>query len=209
MQSTALPKAASPPSPTVTSSAPPCCTYSFIAPNCAAGGAGHRSARTRGQPAAKSAGHPAPRAHLCAREHFSRARDDPDLRLHQSIEGDRVLVAARRVAGRVKVHARGWGPGWAAGAAGTGGGCNPQAGGLRSDFVGGLQPSPQSFEAGGRREDLTLTAVEADRLPRRLSGGGILHGREPSAVGARLPARGGKRADCWRWGTQHSIPNLS
>ena len=66
------------------------------------------------------------------------------------------------------------------------------ASGLRSDFVGGLQPSPQSFEAGGGREDLTLTAVEADRLPRRLSGGGILHAAESrSAVEARLLACSG------------------
>ena len=69
------------------------------------------------------------------------------------------------------------------------------ASGLRSDFVGGLQPSPQSFEAGGGREDLTLTAVEADRLPRRLSGGGILHAAESYAVEARLAALGWKRAD--------------
>ena len=63
------------------------------------------------------------------------------------------------------------------------------ASGLRGDFVGGLQPSPQNFEAGGWRENLTLTAVEADRLPRRLSGGGILHAASGVPLGAQLRRR--------------------
>lgn len=40
-----------------------------------------------------------PWAHLSAREHFSRAGDDPYLRLHQPLESDRVLVAARVAVG--------------------------------------------------------------------------------------------------------------
>lgn len=113
----------------------------------------------------------APWAHLSAREHFSRAGDDPYLRLHQPLESDRVLVAARVAVGCEGAAQRAGEGGRAAGAAGTGEvQLRAAAGGLRSDFVGRLEPSPQNFEAGRRREDLTLTAVKADRLAGRLPG---------------------------------------